>query len=118
MKIHTKIAKKLYQAYKNIYFIVWEKKHSKKGNIHMPAKTAAIKKIPFRQEKVWLRPTMSDFSRVREFINEIYFEDCYLHSSLKAMKPNTLIDIGANIGLSSLSLMKEFEFKNYYCNRS
>ena len=84
MKINTKIVKKLYQAYKKVYFLIWKNKNSKKGNIHMPGKSAAIKKIPFSREKVWLRPTKSDFSRVGEFINEIYFEDCYLHSALKA----------------------------------
>ena len=111
MKINKKILQKLYQVYKKAYCILWIKKNSQKGNIHMPAKSAVIKKIPFSREKVWLRPTTSDVSRVGEFINEIYFEDCYLHSALKAKKPNKLIDVGANIGLSSLSLMKEFQLK-------
>ena len=79
-----KIAKKLYQAYKKAFWIVWIMKHSQKGNKHMPAQSATIKKIPFSREKVWIRPTMSDVSRVEEFMNKIYFEDCYLHSALKA----------------------------------
>ena len=87
---------------------VWIKQNSQSGNVHLSIDNATCKKIPFHDKKVWLRPTSSDVARVHEFLANLYFKNSYLHERLTAENPTTLIDIGANIGLASLSLIEEF----------
>ena len=87
---------------------VWTKQNSQSGNVHLSIDNAACIKIPFHDKKVWLRPTSSDVARVHEFLANLYFKNSYLHERLTAENPSTLIDIGANIGLASLSLIEEF----------
>lgn len=93
---------------KKIYLKIWIKTNSKAGNVHLSIDQAALKKIPFHNSKVWLRPTASDVGRVSEFTSNIYFKNSYIHEILKKTKPTVLIDVGGNIGLSSLSLINEF----------
>lgn len=93
---------------KKIYLIIWKKRNSKAGNVHLSIDQAVLKKIPFHNSKVWLRPTKSDVARASEFCSNIYFKKSYLHEILKEKKPTVLIDVGGNIGLSSLSLVNEF----------
>ena len=97
---------------------VWIKQNSQSGNVHLSIDNATCKKIPFHDKKVWLRPTSSDVARVNEFLANIYFKNSYLHERLTVENPTTLIDIGANIGLASLSLTEEFSsIKNSNCDR-
>lgn len=97
---------------------VWIKQNSQSGNVHLSIDNATCKKIPFHDKKVWLRPTSSDVARVQEFLANLYFKNSYLHERLTAENPTTLIDIGANIGLASLSLTEEFSsIKNSNCDR-
>ena len=86
----------------------WKKQNSLQGNIHLSVDDAECKKIPFREKKVWLRPTFSNVSRVHEFLVNEYFRESYLHQRLIAEMPTTLVDIGANIGFASLSLGSAF----------
>lgn len=86
----------------------WIKKNSTYGNAHLSIDEAACRSIPFSEDKAWLCPTFSDSARVTEFLNNIYFNKNWLHDVLLQIKPTVLIDVGANIGLSSLSLIKEF----------
>ncbi|MDC0495975.1 FkbM family methyltransferase [Planktomarina temperata] len=88
---------------------VWRQLNSSAGNVHLSFDYAVIKKIPFHKDKVWLRPTTSDVGRVSEFCSNIYFRKSYLHERLKEKGPTVLVDIGGNIGLSSLSLVSEFK---------
>lgn len=55
-----------------------------------------------------MRRTFSDTERVVEYSQNIYFDNSYLHDQLKKAKPTFLVDIGANIGMSTLSLIEEF----------
>lgn len=55
-----------------------------------------------------MRRTLSDTVRVVEYSQNIYFDNSYLHDQLKKAKPSVLVDLGANIGLSTLSLIEEF----------
>ena len=87
---------------------IWTKHNSQSGNVHLSIDNATCKKIPFHDKKAWLRPTTSDVARVHEFLANLYFKNSYLHERLIAENPTTLIDIGANIGLASLSLIEEF----------
>lgn len=101
--------KKLQNIIKVIIFYFWKKKLKKFGNVHLSKKNASLKKIPFSRNKAWLRPTSSDASRVQEYFDNIYYSKSYLHKRILDQKPSILIDIGANIGLSTLSLIEEFK---------
>lgn len=107
MKI--KKIKKLQNIIKLIIFYFWKKRLKKFGNVHLSKKNASLKKIPFSRNKAWLRPTSSDASRVQEYFDNIYYSKSYLHKRILDQKPSILIDIGANIGLSTLSLIEEFK---------
>lgn len=89
-------------------WVKWKNDNSKAGNEHLSFDEAQCKAIPFREDEAWLRPTFSDTARVQEYLNNIYFRKNWLHDVLLQVKPTLLIDVGANIGLSSLSLSKEF----------
>ena len=108
MKLLKRSVNLIQRIRKQIYLRNWKVKNSKSGNIHLSIDQAVLKKIPFHKDKVWLRPTTSDVARVWEFSSNIYFRKSYLHDSLKKKSPTVLIDIGGNIGLSSLSLVNEF----------
>lgn len=77
-------------------------------NTHMPASEGVLETLPDEISKAFVRPSYSDRARVEEFVKSIYVTDCYLHERLKAGKPRTIVDVGANIGLSALSLLNEF----------
>ena len=85
----------------------WTRAHGRR-NIHMPPGSATLEKIPFTGHSIFVRPSMSDMARVNELVRGIYFRDSYLHQELKRRQPSTLLDVGANIGSSSLSLVCEF----------
>jgi len=108
MKIFERGANIFQRIFRKIYLRIWKKLNSKAGNVHLSMDQATLKKIPFHNSKVWLRPTKSDVGRVSEFSSNIYFKKSYLHEMLKKKNPTVLIDIGGNIGLSSLSLINEF----------
>ena len=92
----------------NAFLKIWIKTHSHQGNVHLSKYEANLEKIPFNEQKAYLRPSTSDVARVSEYLSSIYAKPSYLHQYLVANQPTCLIDIGANIGLSSLSLVKTF----------
>ena len=95
---------------KGVFLEIWKKRNMDRGNVHLSINDAKLQKIPFTEHSAWLRPTFSDVARVSEYISNIYYRNSYLHKLLKKEKPTTLIDIGANIGLATLSLLNEFRF--------
>ena len=109
----TSPIKIIFRAFKreiwSAYLFLWRRKNSKYGNIHMGLESAKCIKIPKRTTKVYVRQTTSDMARIFEYLSGIYFRDSYLHEKLKSEKPTVLIDLGANIGLSSLALAEEFQ---------
>ena len=94
---------------KHYYVRTWRKYIANKGNIHLEANTSSLKRIPFTSDHVYMRRTISDFGRVSEYLSNTYFRNSYLHDALKKSEPTAMIDVGANIGLSTLSLTKEFK---------
>lgn len=94
--------------FKKIYLRIWLAKNSKKGNQHLSANYARKIKIPFSEQHCYIRPTISDCARVRENLDSIYHSQNYLNSLVKEKSPILLLDVGANIGLSSLNLVNEF----------
>lgn len=93
---------------KHYYLRTWRKYIANKGNVHLGADTSSLKRIPFSSDQVYMRRTISDFGRVSEYLSNTYFRNSYLHNALKKSEPTAMIDVGANIGLSALSLTKEF----------
>jgi len=94
---------------KKMILNLWRYMNIYKGNRHLDAKYAILKKPPFFKYKIYLRPTYSDMARVREFYDDIYFNDLnYLNNKIKKIKPSVLIDLGANIGTASLNLKNHF----------
>ena len=87
----------------------WKRRNSRRGNVHLGIREAVKKRIPFSDVEAYLRPTVSDSGRVGEFVEGIYFSRSYLHDSVVKQEPRLLIDVGANIGLSTLSLLGEFK---------
>ncbi|MCB2050998.1 MAG: FkbM family methyltransferase [Novosphingobium sp.] len=77
-------------------------------NEHLPGSSATLVQVDEISLEAYLRPSFSDRCRLQEYKKGIYFSKCYLHERLKATQPKTIIDVGANIGLSSLSLLQEF----------
>ena len=107
-RVISKILLMSKSLFRLVYLRVWQNKNISAGNIHMKAAESKLVKIPFSKNQVYIRPSMSDVARVREYGTSIYFSKTYLHDALRVSKPTILIDIGANIGLSSLSLIEEF----------
>lgn len=95
------------KIFRKIYLRLWNRLHQG-PNIHMSASSARIVGLPFKKNKAFIRPSASDFARINEHINGIYFSKNYLHESVKKNAPKFLIDVGANIGLGTLSLINEF----------
>jgi len=108
-KILFQIIKKLAMS---AYFFMWQRRNSRSGNVHLGMETMSLKKIPFSSDSVFIRPTISDVVRVAEFNEGIYFENSYLHKKLLDFSPTVLIDIGANIGLSSLCILNKINSIN------
>lgn len=98
------------QIEKNAFLKIWRKRNMHQGNVHLSVDDATLQKIPFTEHSAMLRPTFSDVARVQEYLSNLYYHDNYLHKLLKEQKPTVLIDIGANIGLATLSLLNEFKF--------
>ena len=98
----------LQRIFRGLYFRFWSRRNATEGNVHLGADSAHLKKIPFTKDRAFLRPSTSDVGRVGEYTAGIYYSKNYLHAALLDAQPSVLIDIGANIGLSSLSLVKEF----------
>ena len=93
---------------KKLYMRIWNSLNSY-PNVHLTSESLVLKNIPFSKNKVYIRPSRSDISRIYEYINGIYFKNSFLHMSVIKVQPKILLDIGANIGLSSLSLLSEFK---------
>jgi FkbM family methyltransferase len=76
-------------------------------NVHLNSTTS---KIYFLENgiSVFLRPSFSDWVRLREYLSSIYVPDNQLTVAVKNLKPELLVDVGANIGFSSLSLIESF----------
>lgn len=77
-------------------------------NVHLGADEVRTLKLPFCKNNVVIRKSRSDVARVCEYINEIYTSGSYLNSVVIESKPTKLVDIGANIGLSTLNLIQKF----------
>jgi FkbM family methyltransferase len=79
-------------------------------NKHLEADTAQLKKMRTKKGEIqyFARPSFSDQVRAYEFSEDIYCQPGYLNDLLLKREPKLLIDIGANIGLSSLNLLKSF----------
>lgn len=76
-------------------------------NLHMAATSAQKYKLSSGLT-VYKRPSFSDHARVHEFETSIYSVDADLFDKVKFLNPQLLVDIGANIGLSSLALATQF----------
>lgn len=74
-------------------------------NEHLNAEMAEMKRIGDGCY-AHLRPSASDSARLQEFYGNIYFVQNYLSLRVLDKSPKVLFDVGANIGLSSLSLSK------------
>lgn len=76
-------------------------------NVHMPAKSAKLRRV---DERMWayLRPSFSDSARIQEYLQAIYAPRNQFTSAVQQLKPRFLIDVGANVGLSTLALLREF----------
>ena len=109
VQIVSWIGARLATVSRKIFMAIWSKWNAKHGNVHLPANAAQLKRLPFVNHNAWLRPTESDVGRVAEYCAGIYFRDSYLHEALNRLGPTVLVDVGANIGLSSLSLLDEFK---------
>ena len=94
---------------KKLYVYLWKKRYSCRGNLHLNDNELVRVTLPFDTRQALIRPTMSDVHRVSEYVDKIYFSHTYLHSRLKRSQPDVLIDLGANIGLSSLAFAAEFQ---------
>lgn len=98
--------------WKLILLKIWYKLNFNKGNVHLSFKEARQKKIPFKKNQIFIRPNFSDFSRIVELHKSIYFSDNYLNDRLIKKSPKVLLDLGANIGSSTLSIIDEYKFIN------
>lgn len=87
---------------------IWQLFNSSKGNVHLSSREAKLKRIPFSNFRVYMRPTTSDVGRVGELQHQIYVSPSYLHDLVNGSGPNVLIDAGANIGLATLGMVKNF----------
>lgn len=77
-------------------------------NVHLGLEHSRKLTLPFCGNTIVIRRSKSDVSRVCEYINEIYTPAGYLHNSLLKSRPTVLVDVGANIGLSTLALLQKF----------
>lgn len=89
---------------------IWYKFNFSKGNVHLSFKEARLKKIPFKKNQIFIRPNFSDFLRIVELHKSIYFTNNYLNDRLIKKSPTVLLDLGANIGTSTLSMIDEYKF--------
>jgi FkbM family methyltransferase len=76
-------------------------------NKHLSAKTAKLTKLG-GGGLAYLRPSFSDYARIQEFDSMIYLPRNDLTDKLLKLKPKMIVDIGANVGLSSLALSRAF----------
>lgn len=79
----------------------------RKPNQHLPASAARLEKIQ-NGISAYIRPSFSDEARLHEFNASIYVSRNELTKKVVDSNPSVIIDIGANIGLSSLSLSLAF----------
>lgn len=93
--------------YRKLFLKLW-RLTKRYPNAHLSADTATLRKIPLTPHRAHIRPSASDLARVSEFSSEIYISRNYLHQAIARQKPRLLLDIGANIGLSTLAVLSEF----------
>lgn len=110
MKNHRSIPKKilifLYQFFKNFFYQI-----NKKPNLHLPGESARVIKISGC--KIYVRPSFSDQARIREFRQNIYLGNTQKLLQIQKIKPELLLDFGANIGTSSLSITQQIDSVNH-----
>lgn len=76
----------------------------KRPNTHQATKV----RLPVENRSAYIRKHVSDYARVVEYAQSIYSEGSYLSDTVRVLKPRYLVDVGANIGLSTLSFLDEF----------
>ena len=96
------------RIYKNLFFRLWASIHDTHGNLHLSAETARRLTFPLSSGVGFIRPCTSDVARVGELVGGIYHENSYLNERLRCLRPTVLVDVGANIGLSTLSFLQRF----------
>jgi hypothetical protein len=72
-------------------------------NVHLSGDTAVLREIE-KGVRIYSRPCFSDSARLVEYKKSIYLPKCDMSVALENYRPTILFDIGANIGLSSLSI--------------
>jgi FkbM family methyltransferase len=95
------------KAFNHMLARVFARTCCKFPNLHLPASKARIIQL---QDgcSAFLRPSFSDSARFSEYVDSLYVPKNAFTQQVQSMKPNAIIDIGANIGLSSLSLARAF----------
>ena len=76
-------------------------------NRHLKGDQTVSVKPPFGSVKIHIRHSRSDVSRIGEYVNKIYSDNNYMHQTIWDSEPSVVIDVGANIGLSSLALVEQ-----------
>jgi len=101
----------MHRLYKIITTIVLDFKISyflRYKNSHDPHHTAVKRKLT-KNRKAYLRNTFSDIYRIKEFRDSIYtLNGNILFQKLEKLPLSLIVDVGANIGLSSLALSDNF----------
>ena len=101
MNILSRIFLKLFIFYFKL-LSKYRKKYPSK-NIHIKKKS-----FPFFYIYFYLRNISSDYTRVIEYLENIYIRKSYLYKRITKLESVTLIDVGSNIGLSILSFLNYF----------
>lgn len=100
----------LIRSFRSVYLKIWFKLHNTNGNVHLSSMEKKEIKIPFYNLKIFTRKTTNDLTRILEFYDSRqYSSNSYLHQKLLEINLTTLIDIGANIGTSSLKIVDQFK---------
>jgi hypothetical protein len=76
-------------------------------NVHLPASQSRITTLE-GGVRAFLRPSFSDTARSCEYAESIYVPEIELTRQVKTLMPDAIIDVGANIGLSSRALVDAF----------
>lgn len=106
----TKLYGYLNRFYRSIYLKFWFKFHNTSGNVHLSSEKKMKIKIPFYDLEIFSRKTTNDLTRILEFQDSRqYSSSSYLHKKILDINLTTLIDIGANIGTSSLKIVDQFK---------
>ena len=106
----SKLYSRFVKFYRSAYLKIWYSLHNTNGNVHLSSEKKKKLKIPFYNFELFARKTNSDLRRILDFYEERqYSSKSYLHKKLIEANLTTLIDIGANIGTSSLKIVDTFK---------